>query len=292
MRALVAGWFSFELMGATAGDLRARDTACAWLEAAGCPYDVAVAPPFDGGVDWRAVEPADYTHVLFVCGPFGDGEPVTDLLSRFEGRRFAGLGLSMLQPLEEFEPFDFLLPRDSSDGASPDLSLSAPERAVPVVGVALVHPQREYDRPMHDVAHAAIERVLASRELAPVRIDTRLDVPNEGGLRTPAAVESLVARMDAMVTTRLHGGVLALRHGVPVLWVDPIGGGAKIARQAETLGWPAVVTADRLDDGRLAVLLDWCLGAEAREVAAACAERGAARLGEERERFVAWMREG
>ena len=46
MKALVAGWFSFEDMGATAGDLLARDMACEWLNHAGYTYDVALALPF------------------------------------------------------------------------------------------------------------------------------------------------------------------------------------------------------------------------------------------------------
>ena len=33
MKTLVAGWFSFEQMGASAGDLLARDLVCEWLEA-------------------------------------------------------------------------------------------------------------------------------------------------------------------------------------------------------------------------------------------------------------------
>jgi hypothetical protein len=63
MKVLVAGWFSFEDMGATAGDLMARDVACDWLHAAGHACDVALAPPFVGGVDWRAVDPEAYSHV-------------------------------------------------------------------------------------------------------------------------------------------------------------------------------------------------------------------------------------
>ena len=57
MRVLVAGWFSFEHMGATAGDLMARDVACRWLAEAGCPFDVAAVPPFatPQTVDWRGV---------------------------------------------------------------------------------------------------------------------------------------------------------------------------------------------------------------------------------------------
>ena len=50
-----------------------------------------------------------------------------------------------------------------------------------------------------------------------MQIDTRLDVPNNSGLRTPAEIESLIAAMDVMVTTRLHGTVLALRNGVPAI---------------------------------------------------------------------------
>ena len=50
MRALVAGWFSFEGMGATAGDILARDVVCGWLEEAAIPYDVATARPFTDGI--------------------------------------------------------------------------------------------------------------------------------------------------------------------------------------------------------------------------------------------------
>ena len=81
MKTLVAGWFSFELMGATAGDLMTRDLACEWLTRAGRPYDIAVAPPFTGGVDWREVDPAGYSDVVFVCGPLGNGPPVDAFLA-------------------------------------------------------------------------------------------------------------------------------------------------------------------------------------------------------------------
>jgi hypothetical protein len=70
MKILVAGWFSFEKCNATAGDLMARDLVCEWIENAGHAYDIALAPPFVGGVDWRSVEPKTYSHVVFVCGPF------------------------------------------------------------------------------------------------------------------------------------------------------------------------------------------------------------------------------
>jgi hypothetical protein len=288
MRALVAGWFSWERYSATAGDLMAKDVACDWLADAGLPFDVALAPPFAGGVDWRAVDPAVYTHLVFVCGPFRDiGPAITDFLARFAHCYKVGLDLSMIRPVAEWNPFDLLLERDSDRTARPDVSLLCRQGRVPVVGLCLVHRQKEYgDRGRHADAEAAVRRLLAAREAAVVSIDTRLD-ENSTGLRTEREVESLIARTDLLVTTRLHGTVLALKNGVPALAIDPIAGGAKIKRQAEVLGWPVVFTADALNDAALLRAFDYCLSAEARELARACAARGAARLAEVRGQFLA-----
>jgi hypothetical protein len=286
MRALVAGWFSFEGMGATAGDLLARDLACAWLEQADYGYDVALAPPFAGGVDWRTADSASYSPVVFVCGPMGNGPPVADFLERFAGRRLIGLNLSMLEPLSVWNPFDLLWERDSSAAARPDMTFLSPRRQVPVVGVVLVHPQAEYkDKARHQVANEAIQRLVASREMAAVRIDTRLD-DNGTGLRTPGEVEALIARMDVVLTTRLHGMVLALKNGVPVVAVDPIAGGAKIRRQAETVGWPVVFTADALADKRMQGAYEYCLTEEARAKARECLDRASAAVRRVRDEFI------
>ncbi len=286
MKALVAGWFSFEQMGATAGDLLARDLACEWLERAGYSYDVALAPPFTGGVDWRSVDPKTYSHVVFVCGPFGNGEPITDFLPRFAGCRLVGLNLSMLESLDAWNPFDLLLERDSSATSRPDVSFLSRQARVPVVGVVLVHPQSEYKkRAMHQVANEAIHRLVDSREMSVVTIDTRLDT-NSAGLRSPAEVESLIARMDVVLTTRLHGTVLALKNSVPAVAIDPITGGAKIRRQAETIGWPVVFTADALTDEALQQAFDYCLTEPARTKARDCCARATKAVQETRDEFI------
>ena len=149
MRALIAGWFSFEGMGATAGDLMARDLCAEWLLSRGWSHDVAVARPFVGGVDWRTVDPDAYDMVVFVCGPFGNGWPVTGLLERFAGKRLVGLNLSMLEDLDAWNPFDALIERDSSRASNPDISFLSEAPRVPLVGVVLVHPQKEYPEAMH-----------------------------------------------------------------------------------------------------------------------------------------------
>jgi hypothetical protein len=272
MKTLVAGWFSFERMGATAGDILARDLVCQWLGRAGHAYDVALAFPFPGGVDWRSVDPKSYSYVVFVCGPFGNGWPIPEFLARFAGCRLIGINLSMIEPLEVWNPFDFLLERDSSAQARPDISFLSDQGRVPVVGVVEVHPQREYrERSTHQVAHEAIHRLISSREMSVVPIDTRLDI-NSTGLRTPAEVESLITRMDFVLTTRLHGMVLALKNRIPAIAIDPIAGGAKIRRQAETIGWPLVYTVDALTDEALQRAFDYCLTAGARAKARECCE--------------------
>jgi hypothetical protein len=286
VKTLVAGWFSFEDMGATAGDLYCRDLACRWLEQAGRAYDVALAPPFRGGVDWHSVDPRSYTQVLFVCGPFGNGPPVTEFLERFAGRRLIGLSLSMLEPLETWNPFDLLLERDSSRTSRPDISFLADTPNVPVVGLVLIDAQPEYGaNDSRSKANQAIQRLIDSSEMSVVRIDTRLDT-NLWGLRTPAEIESLIARTDLVITTRMHGMVLALKNGVPAVVIDSVVGGAKIDRQGKTIGWPLVFTVDSLTDDALRKAFEHCLTPQARAEARACAEKARTSVEEVRDRFI------
>jgi hypothetical protein len=175
--------------------------ACRWLEAAGLPYDVATAPALGEGVDLTTVDPARYSHVVFVCGPFYR----SNLLRRFEGARLIGLDLSMTVPVEEWNPFDLLLERDSTQASRPDIAFAAPFDRVPIVGVVLVPPAEEGPhRASYEAAEAAIARLLSSRPVAAVPIDTALE-GNATGLRTAAEIESVFSRMDTVVTTRLHG---------------------------------------------------------------------------------------
>jgi hypothetical protein len=289
MRVLLAGWFSFEGMNTTAGDLLARDVAARWLEQGGYAHDVAVTPALGEGVDFHAVDPARYTHLVFVCGPFRNTSFINGLLARFAGCRRIGLNLSMLTPLDEWNPFDVLLERDSTATARPDITFASDAPPAPVIGVCLVHPQHEYGKKgLHRTANEAIQRLTESRPMAVVRIDTCLE-QNKTGLRVPAEVEALLARMDVVLTTRLHGTVLSLKNGVPVVAVDPIAGGAKILRQAETIGWPVVFTADAVSDDALSDALDFCLTPAARDRAAACAARAREAVDRTRAEFLAGL---
>jgi hypothetical protein len=229
MKILIAGWFSFEQMGATAGDDQKR-----------------------------------YTHVIFLCGPFGNGWPVNEFLEHFTDVKLIGINLSMLQSLEEWNPFDLLLERDSSRKKNPDLVFLSKNPHVPVIGLILVEPQKEYgDKARHQEANKVISDFFSKRNYAVVPIDTRLDVPNKGGLKSPEEIESMIARMDMVITTRLHGMVLALKNSVPALAIDAIKGGAKITKQAKIIQWPNVISIDQLNEQSMIDSFQYCFTEEA-----------------------------
>jgi hypothetical protein len=275
-RTLVAGWFSiasFGRSGATAGDLQALELVRTWLLEAGRPFDVASIPEFPGGVDWTRVPPKRYDQLLLVCGPFMPQQPrFAKLLKRFAHCRLLGLNLSILDPADA-RRFSWLVERDGPDGSRPDITFLDSGRLVPVVGVVRAQRQPEYGlRGRHPEADLAIDRLLASSPVVKLDIDTRL-VPNPLGLRSPEEIESLIARLDVVVSTRLHAMVHALKHGVPVVAIDPIARGGKVLAQARSIGWPIVFSADTLDDGELRRALEYCSTPEARALAQQCAAR-------------------
>jgi hypothetical protein len=275
---LVAGWFSFDEAEVTAGDLLAQQTVSRWLDEAALPHLVAVAPPFRrfGQVGWDDPDPAAIEAVVWVCGPIA-GDPPTALYGRYPGARRIAAGVSAIPGAGP--ALDVLIERDSPAATRADLSLGTASTPVPVVATIRAHAQPEYgDRQRHGEADRLIDRVVARTGAVP--LDTRLHATQADLLSTPEQLSSTVARFDALVTSRMHGLVLGLQAGTPVLAVDPIAGGAKVLAQARTLGWPAVAVAGATDDARLADLLDWCLGAEARDAAAAVVDRAAPSLEE------------
>jgi len=274
MRVLVAGWFSFRDMGNTAGDMIACDVVCDWLFDAGVSFDIALSESLKTktSVEWEKADPLSYTDLLFVCGPFGNGWPLTDTLERFNNCRIIGVNLTLLQTYEDWNPFTLIYERDSSVTANPDISFSGPPPKIPVVGIILIGQQDEYgDRDLHKKANQFIEKFINNHELSVVRIDTVID-NNQGGLRTPGEIESLIARMDVVLTTRLHGTVLSIKNGVPVIPIDPVAGGAKISRQVKTFDWPILINSDNLQDKVLADAFDFCLTEQARLKAKECAQ--------------------
>lgn len=281
-RALVTGWFTFFHGEATAGDLLARDSVQQWLTDAGIAHDTAMSPVL-GGPSLEDIDASRYTHLLFVCGPAA-GWQVEDLLARFPHTRKVAVGVSEVDTTPT--GFDVLLTRDGPAGDRPDLSLAADFPVLPArVAVVRAHRQNEYPDGRHEAAHRVIDEVLRSLDVAVVEHDTRVDPRSLVGRRT-VDIEAVLAGVDAVVTTRMHGMVLALRHGVPAVAVDPVPGGAKVSRQAAVLGWPAVQLVDDMTPEGLAAQLHWALRPDARRLARECARRGRQALADVRHELL------
>jgi hypothetical protein len=141
--------------------------------------------------------------------------------------------------------------------------------------VAFAPAQGEYgERAQADRVRGAIEEWLATRALPWFEVTT--DLYEKPHPRRPAQVEALLRRADVVVSMRLHGLVLGLRHGRPVVACDPITGGAKVTGQAGALGWPLVLAAEEVDAAALDDALTRCLAGELDVAVADARERGTA----------------
>ncbi len=257
-RALLAGHFSIPAGGGTFGDVEAQEQVGQWLEQAGIPYDVATNRE-DGveGVLLEQVNPADYGLFIFVCGPWYPEKAIPAmLLQRFQHCFKIGINLTVSQPGRA--GFDVLLARDNPEQIRADLAFARQVDRLPVVGVLLVERQAAYgSRQRHRYARQVFEEYLQTRQAVPIWLDTII-YGNRVGLKSSSEFESLLRKVDVLITNRLHGLVLGLKNQVPVVAVDSIAGGGKVSAQAKALGWPVLIPVEELDVELLAQNVQMC----------------------------------
>jgi len=284
MRVLVTGWFSFDEVIATVGDELGADAVVGWLTELGIDHDVAWAPYLARGPHWRDVDPAGYTHLVFVSGPLMDMPLVRELTAAFAHAQRWAVNVSVV-PQDARPLFHQVWERDAPGTARPDLAIGTSTPDVPVVAVAFAPPQAEYGtRSQADQVRATIEGWLGARAIPWFELDMDLyDKPYE---RFPSQVEALVRRADVVVSMRLHALVLGLAHGVPVIACDAIAGGAKVAAQAAALGWPVVLRAGEIDPASLDAALEHALSGALVDSLAEARRRGAAGNAAAREWFT------
>ncbi|MEV5711833.1 polysaccharide pyruvyl transferase family protein [Actinoallomurus sp. NPDC052274] len=266
MRVLVTGWFSFVHGEVTAGDALALDSVASALTRAGIPYDEAWSPVFrPDAMSLREADPARYTHLVFVCGPI-HGDQVRGLHERYAGCHRIAVGVSVIDPADPaVTGFHRVLARDGLGEPCRDLA-GLPEGDPPVAGIVLARGQGEYGaRRRHDDVAVRLTGWLGGRDCAALPLDTRLDSRDWRLCSTSDQFVAVMRRLDVVVTTRLHGLVLALRAGVPVLAVDPIDGGGKVSAQAGVWEWPALPASAGTTEFDAAWA--WCLSEEGRRAA-------------------------
>lgn len=281
MRALVIGYFS------TVGDIEVLREIERQLEIASIPWNVAplsksIAKQTPGWLDIRTANPADYTHLLVVCGPFWrpDYSRRGIDLDAFAHCTRIGINLTMIDDVNAYNPFDRLIGRDNSVESRPDVSFLYEVTKVPVAGLCLVSSQKEYGtRQRHESAHDLLRRLADRNGIAVIEMDTEWPAQhNTSGIGSPEQFESICARLDVMLTNRLHGTVLSLKNGVPVIAIDAISGGGKVLQQARAIGWPEAYSIDRVTDADLDGALSRCLHPSGRELARSCATNARAAL--------------
>lgn len=242
-RALITGWFSNKRGGATIGDLLSAEMVAEWLSEWNIPHDIAdVTGTFVNAVDWRRVKPNRYAFLIFVCGPlvmrsrFQRG-----LINRFKRHsKLIGLNLSIIHSKDrDRQPFDVLIERDSAWRVNPDIVFGAPKADRNLVGIILRGKQIEYgiERCKYVEIQEMFNKLIAEYDCASFTFNTEIKNYIDA-VDDYKSLEILISRFDAILTTRLHGAVFAIKNGVPVIAVDQILGGAKVSKVLSAIEWP------------------------------------------------------
>ena len=273
MRVLLTGWFSFRHGEATAGDLLALEAVRQSLELAGLTYDIAWSPVFrPGALRWRTrPRSATATWCSSAARCTGNRSPSCTPASRRCGGSRSASALST-RPTP---------PAPVSPSCSPATARRRPG------------PRPRVPRPPGDPASGTRRRRRPGRRAGRVRgpaaprggdraadaLGGRPDV-RPGRARDPAgyrdwrlcstadAFQALLSRLDIVVTTRLHGLVLALGRR-PGSGGGPGGRRGQSHRPGGGLGLARLLTAAATAErGRLDELWDWCLSTAGQREAA------------------------
>lgn len=183
-----------------------------------------------------------YDAMIYVCGPLHPGlEP---LFSRYDARTRLAVGVSIPAGFDARTLVDAAYVRDAPTEAGFDLALANvgyPHLHLPAewrsreLGTCLVGEQGEYGQDDgHLLAEKLLGRVLDGR--GGVDVSTVLDAQRP----LPTSVEIDLQTARTLLTTRLHGSLVAGFHGVRVIAVDQIRGGAKVTAICRKVGIPVV----------------------------------------------------
>ena len=283
-RVLLAWWGSFPHSG-TFGDLLAVKATVELLREACIPFDLSSAAARQDlpapVVNWEDVAPADYDTLVYVCGPIvRSSAPFQALVRRFGHCRKIAAGVSVLPAslTDHWQPFDEVVARDGLPNSLFDLALAAPDLQNlagcsrtsgkrPRIGVCLRGIQLEFgvENCQHERVRELIDAVLDATQGEPVELDTHIE--NSGLL-----LDEFLARfatVDVVLTSRLHGSLIALHLGIPFIAIDQIAGGAKLSDVLGRLGWSAWRKIDDVEPEDIVALskaaLAGLLNAELRE---------------------------
>lgn len=256
-------WWGSIPGGVTIGDLMAVNNLSAELHARGHEHAILSHPRFamDGHIKCRTLPliKSEVRTLVFVCGPLLSNPRLLTLFRMFPAARKLAVGVSVL-------PSESTINRLVSgfvarDGMSPcffDLALDdvkpvfVPDRNRPLrVGLCFRGRQKEYGTANCKAgrAESLLERVAATLSACPVRISTELSY------NSADHILSQLEEVDLVLTTRLHGSLLSLALGKPVIAVDQIAGGAKVLPLLKRIEWPYVLPVEKASEQQMDVMV-------------------------------------
>lgn len=261
---ILVWWGSYGYKGGpTVGDLMAVNNLSAKLGQRRVEHAVVSHPELriPGHVpvtDLYAIKPA--AKVVFVCGPITHSQDLQDLLSNQGGAIKIAVGVSILANQARMNSqFHHIVARDGADPSYFDLAISRTIEPTgcdrfETAGVCVRGPQGEYGHNREGMfrrAEAIIQDALRHGSLRPKTIDTVLSAVN-----SPEAIHAGFSSSDIVLTTRMHGALLALAAGKPVIAIDQVPGGAKVSSVVRKTGWPFVLQAETATNETVRLMMD------------------------------------
>jgi hypothetical protein len=249
----IGWWGSLCSRNGTVGDCWAVHNVAQWLLHNSVDVDVISGPtwPYKNIVSmpFELVDARKYDMFIWVCGPLVPDEQIIKMISEFKDHRRIAVGVSKLAEMNDINSlFDRIIARDSMDEVTFDLALDPryfPARLDPklkkntAVLLSLVSYEHWFDAQHDDSQRVAraFGEAMHNLRLDPIRfVDTRLTSQDPIEIARPFAETSFV------LTTRLHGALLAIQNEVPFVAVEQNANSTKISTIIRgRLGWPCVL---------------------------------------------------
>ena len=243
----------------TIGDLMAVNNLSAELHARGHEHAILSHPRFaaDGHIKCHTLPlvKSEVRTLVFVCGPLLSIPRFVALFRMFPAARKLAVGVSVFpgentinRLITQFVARDGMIPSFFDMALNEVKAVRVPRQDRPLrVGLCFRGPQKEYASAncKADRAEALLERVAATISSRPVRISTELS------FNSPDHIRSQLEEVDIVLTTRLHGSLLTLALGKPVIAVDQIVGGAKVMPLLTRIEWPYVLPVEKASEEQL-----------------------------------------
>lgn len=257
-------WWGSSPHGATLGDLLAVRNLSTELSRRGWPHSVVSHPRFAEqghvvAVDHARLKPGIDT-IVFVCGPLVNTARLAFLLGRFPAAAKFAVGVSVLAHEAALNRrFTGFVARDGLIPSHFDLSIAEVEPPAPPpggrplkAGLCFRGAQKEYRGRacLAERAQGLLAGLTERFGLEPVPFTTDL-----GSGRSAADVQAALRSVDIVLTTRLHGSLLALAAGKPVIAIDQIAGSAKVLPVVSRTGWRHALAVDDASEERLASIV-------------------------------------